>query len=226
MSAVNAINERILISIVRADAMPADVHRAVTEAIQGGFGGVVVAPVYVPRVAAMLRSEASPIELTTVVGFPNGTSKPTIKAIEATSTIKDGAAAIHVVPFLPNLIRGDVDAAKLELMEIARAARATRRDVMIHVIVESSLLIARGGVERGDELVTAACRAARESGCDGVVSDTGLHAAAGATVQAIHVMRRAGEGLTIFAAGKIRDLESARAMIETGGADRVVLEAG
>lgn len=217
--------EKLLLSIVRPDAMPADVHRVVTEAIRGGFAGVVVTPAYVARVATLLRSENSPIELASVVGFPHGTGKSTLKAIEATSTIKDGATAIHVVPFLPNLVRGDVDAAKAELIEIVRAARATRRDAIINVVIESALLMRRGGAGKGEALVAAACRTARESGCDGVVTNSGLQEAGGASVQAIQIVRQAGEGLTIVAAGGIRDVESAAMLLGSGGADRVVVDA-
>jgi hypothetical protein len=45
-----------------------------------------------------------------VVGFPHGTSKATVKAIEATSTIKEGAAEVDVVAFLPNLLNLDLGA--------------------------------------------------------------------------------------------------------------------
>ena len=79
-------------TILKPEAMPRDVHRVVAEAIEHGFASVCVAPVFVKNVATMLRASdrAGQVLTSTVCGFPHGTSKPTIKAIEATSAIKAG----------------------------------------------------------------------------------------------------------------------------------------
>src|SRR5262245_62138286 len=127
-------NGRIELAILKPDALPADVHKVATDVVQGGYAGIVVSPIYVSRVVTMLRGTGATV--TAAVSYPHGTSKPTLKAIEATSCIKDGADAILVVPHLPHMLRGDFDAARAELLEIARAARATRRDVRIHVLIE------------------------------------------------------------------------------------------
>jgi deoxyribose-phosphate aldolase len=205
-------------SILQPDALPADVHRVVTEAMQHGFAAVVVPPVWLTRVATMLRGDGNnKVKLHTVVSFPHGTSKSTLKAIEATSSIKDGADAIELVPFLPNLIRADLDAARFELMEIVRAARATRRDVTIRIIVETALLMKSDDPQA---TIAAACRAVRESGCDGVVTSTGFHPAGGASVEAVALLKQYGEALTIKAAGGIDAQATAEAMLASG-ADRV-----
>lgn len=148
-----------LLSILHADALPAQVHKVATDVLQGGFAGIVVAPVYIARVATLLQGSGA--MLMASVGFPLGFSKPTLKAIEATSCIKDGADAILVVPHLPHLIRGDFDAARAELLEIVRAARATRRDAQINILIDRIA---------DEQLIATACRAIRESACDGVVT--------------------------------------------------------
>ena len=76
--------------------------------MQAGVGGVVVLPVWVGRVATMLR-EAGGVSTTAAVGFPLGGSKSTVKAIEATSCVKDGAEGLWVVPHLPNLLREKIE---------------------------------------------------------------------------------------------------------------------
>src|SRR5205807_741302 len=181
-------------TILKPEALPPEVHRVATEAVQNGFAAVCVAPVWVGRVAAMVRGSGT--RVCTVVAFPPGTSKATIKAIEATSTIKEGADEVDVVAHLPNLVRADVDAAKAELLEIARAARATRRDMVLKVIIESTYLLSLG-TEKGEAAIAAACRAARESGFDFVKTSTGFHPAGGATVEAVRLMKRHAEGLRI-----------------------------
>ena len=215
---------RIDHTILKPEAGSAEVHRVVTEAMQFGCATVCVAPVWVGRVATMLRGQPVPTGVCAVVGFPHGTGKATVKAIEATSTIKDGADEIDVVAHLPNVLNGDVDAMKAELLEINRAARTTRRDVVIKVIVESALLYKVLGDQRGVAALAAACRAARESGADFIKTSTGFHPAGGATVEAVKVMKQHAEGLGVKAAGGIRDLATARAMLDAG-ADRLGMSA-
>lgn len=212
---------RIDHTILKPEALAPEVHKVVTEALQYGFASVCIAPAWVAKVSAMLKG--SSVACCTVVGFPHGTSKPTLKAIEATAAVKDGATEIDVVAFLPFLINHDVDAARNELMEVVRGARAVRSDVIIKVIVESAQLLT-AGPEKGERAIAAACQAVRESGCDFVKTSTGFHPAGGASVEAVSLMKKYGDGLRIKASGGIRDLATARVMLEAG-ADRLGLSA-
>ena len=215
---------RIDHTILKPEATSAEVHRVATEAMQLGCAAVCVAPVWVGRVATLLRGQPVATVVCTVVGFPHGTAKATVKAIEATSTIKDGADEIDVVPHLPNLLNADLDAIKAELLEIARAARTTRRDVVIKVIVESALIFKALGPERGPTALAVACRAIRESGCDFVKTSTGFHPAGGATIESVRILKQHAEGLGVKAAGGIRDLPTAKSLLDAG-ADRLGMSA-
>lgn len=212
---------RIDHTILKPEAQAPEMHKVVTEALQYRFASVCIAPAWVAKVSAMLK--ASPVACCTVIGFPHGTSKPTLKAIEATAAVKDGATEIDVVAFLPFLINHDVDAARSELMEVVRGARAVRADVVIKVIVESAQLL-KAGSEKGERAIAVACQAVRESGCDYIKTSTGFHPAGGASLEAVQLMKKHGEGLLIKASGGIRDLATARAMLEAG-ADRLGLSA-
>src|SRR5688500_4027625 len=215
---------RIDHTILKPEASSAEVHRVVTEAMQLGCATVCVAPVWVGRVATQLRGQPVATGVCAVVGFPHGTSKSTVKAIEATSTIKDGADEIDVVAHLPHLLARNFDAAKAELLEIVRAARSTRRDVVIRVIVESTLLFKALGEGAGEAALAMACRAVRESGCDFIKTSTGFHPAGGATTETVRILKQNAEGLGVKAAGGIRDLVTARAMLDAG-ADRLGMSA-
>ena len=212
---------RIDHTVLKPEALPAELHKLGAEAIEHRFAAVCIAPVFVSRMASMLRGTG--VRVCTVAGFPHGTGKPTLKAIEATSAVKDGADEVDVVAHLPYLIQHDVDSARSELLEVARAARAARRDVVIKVIVESALLLQLGG-ERGERAIELACRAVRESGCDFIKTSTGFHPAGGASVEAVRLMKRFGEALLIKAAGGIRDLATAQVMLDAG-ADRLGMSA-
>src|SRR5207253_3567177 len=127
--------------------------------------------------------------------------------------IKDGADEIDVVAHLPYLAKADADSARAELIEIVRAARSTRRDVIVKVIVESAYLLSLGA-EQGETALVAACRAVRESGCDFIKTSTGFHPAGGASAEQVRLMKKYGEGLLVKASGGIRDLATAQAMLD------------
>ncbi len=209
-------------TILKPEAMLGDVDNVVDEAVACRFASVCVSPPFVKHVANRLRTTG--VKTCAVIGFPNGTHKPTIKAIEATSTIKDGADEIDIVAFLPNLIKLDLDAARDELIEIVRAARSTRSDVIIKVIIESAALVAIN-VGREEETIAMACQAVRESGCDFIKTSTGFHPAGGAGEQVVQWMKLHSHGaIQVKASGGIRDLKTAQIMINAG-ADRLGLSA-
>ncbi|MBC7782644.1 MAG: deoxyribose-phosphate aldolase [Burkholderiales bacterium] len=210
-------------TILKPEASAAEVDKVIAEAITHRFASVCISPPFVAHTSAKLKG--SGVKTCTVIGFPNGTHKATIKAIEATSTIKEGAEEIDIVAYLPHLLRLDLDAARGELIEIVRAARATRSDVIIKVIVESAALtsINKG---REEETIKLACRAVIESGCDFIKTSTGFHPAGGADERVVRWMDHYGAGaIKVKASGGIRDLRTARLMV-AAGADRLGMSAG
>lgn len=208
-------------TILKPEATAEEVAQIVAEAIKYRFASVCVAPVWVAAVARQLSGTG--ILACGVVAFPHGTSKSTLKAIEASSCVKDGAAEIDVVAHLPALARQDLPALKAELTEVARACRAARQDVVIKVIVESAYLLSLGA-EAGEKAIAVGCRAVRESGCDFIKTSTGFHPAGGASLPAVQLMKKYADGIKVKASGGIRDLPTALAMLDAG-ADRLGLSA-
>jgi deoxyribose-phosphate aldolase len=211
---------RLDATILRPEAISSEVHRVAAEAMQHGCRAVVAAPVWTERLAKMVQG--SGVRVVSTIAFPFGTAKSTVKAIEATSTIKDGADEIEVVAHVPPILALDLDSARAELMEIVRAARATRKDVLIRVICEFELLMEQPD-DRREPAVEVACRAIRESGCDGVITGTGYHPAGAASAESIVLVKKYGEGLTLKAA-LMDDPESAQGALESG-ADMIGSEA-
>lgn len=214
--------KRIDHTILKPEAKSPEVQKVCSEGIEHGFASVCVAPVWVSRVATLLRGTG--VLACAVAGFPHGTGKSTVKAIEAVAAVKDGADEVDVVAHLPHLLNLDLDAARAELMEVVRAARAARRDVVIKAIVESAALLSILGDDRAEETIELSCRAVRESGCDFIKTSTGFHPAGGASVRAVSLMKKHAKGLFVKAAGGIRDLATARAMLDAG-ADRLGMSA-
>src|SRR3989440_1628542 len=197
-------------TLLRPEAPAAEIHRLIAEAIEHRFAAVCIAPAFVAKAAIELR--VSGVALCPVVSFPHGTSKPTIKAIEATSAVKDGAEELDVVAHLPNLINNNFDAARLELIEIVRAARAARPETVIKAIIESATLLALGP-DRGESAIATACRAIRESGCDFVKTSTGFHPVGGASMEAVKLIKKYAQGLQIKAAGGSCCLATAKTIL-------------
>jgi deoxyribose-phosphate aldolase len=202
------------------------VHALVAEAIEHGFASVCINGVFAADVAKVLRAETQgAVKTCSVAGFPLGANKSTIKAIEATSLIKDGCDEIDFVAHLPYLLKRDLAAAKGEFLEIVRAARSTNPAVVIKVIVESALLMRDVSDSEAEARIATACQAVRESGCDFIKTSTGFHPAGGASDQAVRLMKKHSAGLYIKASGGIRTRDDAMRMIDAG-ADRLGCSAG
>ena len=208
---------KVDLTVLRPDVTSAEMHCAATVAMHNGLAALVAAPAWTGRLATMLHG--SGVGLVSVVGFPFGGSKSTVKAIEATSTIKDGAAEVEIVAHLPYLLGFDLDGARAELMEIVRAAKATRRDVGIRAIVELAAFMHLPFDQR-TRAFEFACRAVRESGCDGIVTATGFYADGDVhPIDLLAGVRPFAEGLTLKAA-VINDAPTVAAAL-AAGADRI-----
>jgi deoxyribose-phosphate aldolase len=180
------------------------------EAVRFEFAAVCVNPIWVARCARRLAG--SPVRVATVAGFPLGASLPEIKADEARRAIDDGASEVDMVIRLGDLIAGDVAAVQDDIASVAEMVHAASPEHILKVILETAALT--------DEQIIAGCRCAVEARADFVKTSTGLHPAGGATVEAVHLLRSHAGSLKVKAAGGIRTVETAVAMIHAG-ADRL-----
>jgi len=158
------------LSHYRHETSAADTIALVQAAVESGCPGVSVFP---PFVADASRAAARKTSVVAKI-CQSGMAKATIKAIEATSCIKDGATELQVEPLLAPQLSGDFTPLKAELLELARAARATGRDVLLHANLRT-MLLNKGG---GEGWIEAACRAVREGAFDGItdIGDDASHA--------------------------------------------------
>jgi deoxyribose-phosphate aldolase len=208
-------------TVLKPEALAAEIQRVAQEARDYRFACVCVAPCWVQTANMELGESGVPV--CSVVGFPHGTSVAEAKAHEAKIAVEHGAGEIDFVARLPLLLAEDFDSVIREFSTIAMAARGVRKDVIIKVIVESAVLL-KSGAERGEAMIALACRAVRESECDFIKTSTGFHPAGGASVEAVRLMKKHGEGIKIKASGGIRDWENAKAMLDAG-ADRLGMSA-
>lgn len=141
-----------------------EVGRLIHEALRRpDVAHVVVPPVDAKQAVERLRT--SVIGVIGVVGYPLGLNKPTVKAIEAVSLVKDGVAAIEVTPHAAAIAAGDFAALKHELLEVARGARAARSNVRIEVRIGLDCL------PQVEATITDVATAIVHGACDAIVLD-------------------------------------------------------
>ncbi|MEM3617657.1 MAG: deoxyribose-phosphate aldolase [Candidatus Bathyarchaeia archaeon] len=192
-------------TLVKATATKTEVEKLCWEAIQYGFGCVVVNPTYVKLAASLL--EGTGIKVCSTVGFPFGVALPEVKALEAIKTIEDGACELDMVVNLGALKSGDYELVRQDIRAVVDIKRLFR-NITVKVIIETPLLTT-------EEKITA-CKIVKEAGADFVKTSTGLFGGA-ATVEDVKLMRQVvGKDMGVKAAGGIRTYADAVAMIEAG----------
>jgi len=198
-------------TLLRADATGGEIERLCAEALQHRFHSVCVNGSRVEL--AYHRLEGSGIRVAAVVGFPLGAAESDVKTHETEAAIDAGATEIDVVLNLGRLKDGDDRFVLRELRDVVEAAQGQ----VVKVILETCCLDEAEKVR--------ACRLVVESGAHCVKTSTGF-GRSGATIEDVRLMRReVGPGFGVKAAGGIRDLSAALAMIEAG-ADRLGTSAG
>jgi deoxyribose-phosphate aldolase len=192
-------------TLVKATATKNEVEKLCMEAVQYGFGCVVVNPSYVKLASSLL--EDTSVKVCSTVGFPFGISLPEIKALEAVKAVENGASELDMVINLGALKSGDYDLVRQDIRAVVDVKRLSE-EIIVKVIIETPLLTT-------DEKITA-CKLVKEIGADFVKTSTGLFGG-GATVEDVRLMRQVvGEKVGVKAAGGIRTYADAVAMIEAG----------
>lgn len=197
---------------VKGDATQEDVIKLCKEALKYNFASAVVTATNVQLAREIIQD--SPVKVCSVVGFPLGVSTPETKAFETSETIKNGADEIDMVMNIGAIRSGLEDLLEKDITAVVEAASGK----VVKVILETALLT--------DEEKVVSCLIAKKSGADYVKTSTAYGGLSGATVADVKLMRKTiGPDMKIKAAGGIRDLETALAMIEAG-ADKLGTSTG
>ena len=183
------------------------------EAAEYGFASVAVNGDEVAKCAALLKGTG--VKVTAVAGFPLGQMSMDAKIYEVRDVLAKGAGDADIAQNLRRLQAGDLKYVLDELTLFARICRdvgATSK-----VILENCYL--------SDAEKLLSCKLACEAGVDFVKTSTGF-GAGGATIADVALMRAAvGPEKGVKAAGGIRTLEDAKAMLKAG-ATRLGTSAG
>ena len=189
-------------AVLRPQTTPADLHAACEVATRYRVACLCVRPADVAQAVTILTG--SGVTAGTVVSFPHGSCAPATKAAETRRAIEEGAGELDMVLNIGRLIGGDVNYVRDEIAVVVESAGGR----IVKVIFENHYLT--------DEQIAAACRASVEAGASFVKTSTGF-APTGAAVADVRLMReQVGESVGVKAAGGIRTLADALAMIDAG----------
>jgi deoxyribose-phosphate aldolase len=189
-------------SLLRPQSTREELKKLCNEAIEHHFLAVCVNPIHVADAAVLLKGE-TPL-ICSVVGFPFGTHTPAAKAAETAEAIRLGAQEVDMVLRIGALKEGRDGEVAEDIAAVVRAAVGRP----VKVIIETCYLTEEEKI-RGSKLSV-------EAGAAFVKTSTG-YGSAGATTADIRLMRQTvGMGIGVKAAGGIRTLADALAMIEAG----------
>ena len=181
------------------------VKRLCDEAMSAGFASVCVNPAEVTLASRLLRG--SGVKVCTVIGFPLGANTNRTKCFEAMDALQAGADELDLV-INQRLLKYTPTTCEAELLQWVRTCRTFRSDAILKLILECCNLT-KTEIVRG-------CKMAKKVGFDFVKTSTGF-GAGGATTADVSLMRRTvGHRMGVKAAGGIRDLDTALAMIDAG----------
>jgi deoxyribose-phosphate aldolase len=190
-------------SLLKPEATEQDIIAQTEVVRQWRIGFFCVQPGYVSLAAGALRDSRT--RVVSVVGFPHGCDRSTVKAHAAELAVQDGAAEVDMVMNIGRLKSGRAQAVADEIAQVVRVIPATP----VKVILETCLL--------NEEEKLVACRVVRDSGAAFAKTSTGFHPAGGATVADVRLLRATlGPDFGVKAAGGIRTLADAQAMLEAG----------
>ena len=203
--------EMIDYTFLKAAGEPDAVRRLCREAKRCRFGCVMVNPAEVRSASRLLKG--SGVRVGTVVGFPLGAKTIETKKFEAVQALKDGALDIDMVVNIRQLkasVRASAERAALlaDLTDFVKAVKGIAPAACTKIILECCYLT--------DREKRLGCRLAQSAGFDFVKTSTGF-GIGGATVEDVRLMRKAvGPHMGVKAAGGIRTLADALAMVEAG----------
>lgn len=150
--------------------------------------------------------EGSDVLVTTVIGFPHGTTTMATKMLETTEAIENGANELDIVINIGKMKSGEYTYIKAELSVITSFAHA--KDVKVKVIFENCYL--------SDEEKIKACEICNEVGVDWVKTSTGFGTGGADDADLILMRKHCKPEIQVKAAGGIRTLERAIKVKELG----------
>lgn len=202
-------------TFLKADGAAEAIAKLCDEAAEYHFGCVMVNAADIVECRARLAGTG--VKVGTVIDFPLGRATPAVRQAAALDALNCGADELDFVLDGRRLKFGERAQLIAEYTALVQALKTVRADAVTKIILECCYL--------NDEEKRAACSVAVAAGFDFVKTSTGF-GTGGATVHDVELMRSAvPPTMGVKAAGGIRTLDDALALI-AAGANRLGCSAG
>ena len=200
-------------TLLKPEATAQDITKLCAEAKEYDLGGVCVNTCYAGLAHNLLAD--TDVKIVTVVGFPLGADRAEVKALATKLAVQeDHVDEVDMVINMSAFKSGKYEEVVADIAAVVEAAKPSA----VKVIIETCLLT--------DEEKVKACELVAKGGAAFVKTSTGFNKG-GATLHDVEILAREAKryGISVKAAGGIRDYETAKAMI-AAGADRIGTSAG
>jgi deoxyribose-phosphate aldolase len=199
-------------TLLKPDSTKDQIVKLCEEAKEYSFASVCINPCWVATAAKELAD--SKVGITTVIGFPLGSTSTFVKIAETRDALANGATEIDMVINIGALKSGDYELVKKDIEGVVMAAKG---HAIVKVIIETGYLTI-------DEKKKA-CMLAKMAGADFVKTSTGFGPGC-ATPEDIKLMRETvGPEMGVKASACVRDFDTAKKMVQAG-ATRIGASAG
>ena len=194
MDEYERISRMIDHSLLKPNTLVSEFEAGCHMAARYRTGSVCIQPHYLRRCVEIL--EGSGVQASTVIGFPHGGHRTSVKVAEAEQALADGAQELDLVCNISRAVSGDWEFVKTDLAAVIDLTHAAGQKVK--VIFENCYLT--------DEQKIRLCEICTELKADWVKTSTG-YGSHGATMDDLRLMRKySGASVQVKAAGGIRDL--------------------
>jgi deoxyribose-phosphate aldolase len=204
-------------SLLRPEITTKDLIEGCNLAKEYSCVSVCVRPSDLPIVLENLKG--SKVLPTTVIAFPHGTATTDSKLFEISDAIEKGAVEVDMVMNYARFLSGEFNYVEGEIVRAAECAH--KRGALLKVIFENYYL--------STDQIIQCCKICKRAGVDFIKTSTG-YAPGGSTIPDLITMVKHADGMRVKAAGGIRNLDDALAVIATGTvrigtrASKIILE--
>ncbi|WP_010245414.1 deoxyribose-phosphate aldolase [Acetivibrio cellulolyticus] len=191
-------------AVLKPDATDSDLERECAIALKYGVASVCVKPSHVILADKLLKD--SKVKVSTVIGFPHGSTTTMCKVAEAQEAIENGASELDMVINIGKLLSGEFDYVENDIRSVVNVAHS--KGVIVKVILETALLT--------DELKAVASKISDKCGADFVKTSTGFNGR-GADLNDISIMKNCvSDRVGLKASGGIKNFEQAAVFAKAG----------
>ena len=189
-------------SLLRPELDLETVLEGVRLAVRYDVASATVRPADVAQASELVAG--TDVMISTVIGFPHGSSATATKVFETEQVVRDGADEVDMVLNIGRLLSGEDPYVGDEIAAVVAAAGGRT----VKVIFENAYLT--------DELKIRACELTAAAGAHFVKTSTGF-APSGATIEDLRLMRAHSPArVQVKAAGGVRTLDAVLQVMNTG----------